>query len=200
MKEIVIATKNKGKAREFKTFFAKGNIVAKSLLEMERFTPDIEETGKTFEENAALKAEGISRYLDIPVLADDSGLIIDALDGRPGVYSARYAGEDKDDKANMAKVLEELKNTPMDKRTARFICMLAIAIPGKETLFRTGYCEGRIAFEEMGVNGFGYDPIFIPEGYSKTLAELLPEEKNQISHRKNAIDQLEGLLGDLSHV
>ena len=191
MKQIIIATKNQGKAKEFKDFFAKKSIEALSLLDLDQSTPDVEETGSTFEENAALKAEQIATLLDIPVLADDSGLMIDALDGRPGLFSARYAGQPKDDKANINKVLEELKEVSEDKRTARFICVLAVAIPGEATTFRTGYCEGKITFSEKGENGFGYDPIFIPDGYEVTMAELNPEVKNQISHRRNAIIQLE---------
>ncbi|RDW16267.1 non-canonical purine NTP pyrophosphatase [Oceanobacillus arenosus] len=190
MKKIVIATKNKGKIAEFKQFFSKNNVEVVSLLDLED-APDIEETGKTFEENAALKAEEISRRFNIAVLSDDSGLIIDALDGRPGIFSARYAGEPTDDKANIRKVLGELSEVPEAERTARFICVLAIAVPDKETVFYQGYCKGTIGHTEIGENGFGYDPIFIPDGYTQTMAELPPEEKNKISHRKNAISQLE---------
>lgn len=197
MTEIIIATKNKGKAKEFKDFFAPYHMKAKSLLDFEENLPDVEETGTTFKENAALKAEQISEILHTPVLADDSGLIIDALDGRPGVYSARYAGEEKNDQANVDKVLEELINIPAENRNARFICVLAIASPKEETIFRTCYCEGKISFTQRGENGFGYDPIFIPDGFTKTMAELSAEEKNRISHRKNAMHQLEDWLHNL---
>lgn len=190
MKKIMIATKNKGKIAEFKQFFSKNNVEVVSLLDLED-APDIEETGKTFEENAALKAEEISRRFNIAVLSDDSGLIIDALDGRPGIFSARYAGEPTDDKENIKKVLGELSEVPTAERTARFICVLAIAVPDQETVFYKGYCEGTIGHTEKGENGFGYDPIFIPNGYTTTMAELSPDEKNKISHRKNAISQLE---------
>ncbi|SFD58872.1 XTP/dITP diphosphohydrolase [Lentibacillus persicus] len=189
MKELVIATKNKGKAKEFKSFFAEYGINAISLLELNEEIDDIEETGSTFEENAALKAEQISRLLQKPVLADDSGLVIDALDGRPGIYSARYAGEPKNDQANIEKVLHELKDTT--ERSARFVCILAVAVPGEDTLFKKGYCEGKIATAQAGENGFGYDPVFIPDGYTQTMAELSAEEKNKISHRRNAIKALE---------
>lgn len=191
MKEIIIATKNEGKAKEFKTLFDRYGIKAVSLLDLPQDLPDIEETGSTFEENAALKSEGIANILNIPVMADDSGLEIDALDGKPGIFSARYAGEPKDDKKNIQKVLEELKNVPEADRTARFVCVLSISIPGEKTIYKKGYCEGSIAIEEKGNHGFGYDPIFIPKGYSHTMAELTPEEKNKISHRKNAMVQLE---------
>lgn len=191
MKEVIIATKNAGKAKEFKELFGRYHINAISLLDLDQELPDIEETGSTFEENAALKSEGIATILNIPVIADDSGLIIDELDGRPGIFSARYAGEPKDDKRNIQKVLEELKNVSTEKRTARFVCVLSVSIPGAPSIFTKGYCEGTITTDERGSNGFGYDPIFIPKGYDKTLAELEPEEKNKISHRKNAMDQLE---------
>src|SRR5699024_2762772 len=150
---------------------------------------DVEETGETFEENARLKAEQISSLLHEPVLADDSGLIIDALDGRPGVYSARYAGLSKNDQDNNRKVLDELKDVPMENRTARFVCVLAVARPSKETFFVRGICEGKIAYSEIGINGFGYDPIFIPEGYSTTMSDISSEEKNQISNRGRAISE-----------
>src|SRR5699024_6372743 len=191
MKRIVIATKNPGKAKEFKTLFAKYDMNAVSLPELSREIEDIDETGTTFEENAALKAEQIAKLLQTPVLADDSGLEIDALDGRPGVFSARYAGEPKDDMKNIDKVLDELQHIEDADRTARFVCVLAVSIPGESTLFKKGYCEGRIADTQAGDNGFDYDPIFIPNGYTETMAQLSPDEKNRISHRRNAIRQLE---------
>jgi XTP/dITP diphosphohydrolase len=198
MKELIIATKNKGKAEEFKIMFAKYGIKAISLLELEQDIPDIEETGSTFKENAALKSEEIMKLLNIPVMADDSGLMIDTLDGRPGIYSARYAGEPKDDQANIDKVLKELENVQEPDRTARFVCVLSVSIPGQPTMFKKGVCEGRIAFTERGSNGFGYDPIFIPNGYDQTMAELGPELKNKISHRHHAMVQLEEWIQNLS--
>lgn len=196
MKQIIVATKNEGKAKEFKKFFSAFRIDAVSLLDLPDSIPDVEETGDTFEENAALKAEAIANLLDVPTLSDDSGLVIDALNGRPGIYSARYAGEAKNDKANVKKVLEELKNVPAEERTARFVCVLAIAAPNQQTFFCKGTCEGTIAFAPAGSNGFGYDPIFIPNGYNQTMAQLLPDEKNKISHRRNAIAQLENWMND----
>jgi len=191
VKEIIIATKNPGKAKEFKDFFKTYHIQATSLLDFKDLIDDVEETGTTFKENAALKAKQMASLLNKPVLADDSGLMIDALNGRPGVYSARYAGEPTNDQANIKKVLQELKDIPKENRTARFVCVLAIAGPGMETIFRTGYCEGEIAMDEKGSYGFGYDPIFIPEGHTKRMAELKPEEKNEISHRSHAVAELE---------
>lgn len=191
MKEIIIATKNNGKAKEFRDFFSVYGIQATSLLDLTKDIPDIEETGTTFSENAALKAEQISELLEVPVLADDSGLEINALNGEPGIYSARYAGEPKNDQANIDMVLAKLSDVPKERRTARFVCVLAVATPGKETIFHKGTCEGIIATTQKGNNGFGYDPIFIPNGAQKTMAELLPSEKSQISHRKNAIIKLD---------
>lgn len=191
MKKIIIATKNEGKVREFKDFFNKYGIQVQSLLDLSDPIPDIEETGDTFEENAALKAEQIASIYQQPVLADDSGLMVDALGGQPGIYSARYAGEEKSDSKNNEKLLRELEIIPDSKRTAKFICVLAIAFPEGETIFRTGYVEGKIGFEPIGNYGFGYDPIFIPEGYNQTMAELPPEVKNEISHRSHAIRKLD---------
>lgn len=198
MNEIIVATKNKGKAKEFKYFFNLFNIRAYSLLDLTTDIPDVEETGNTFQENAQLKAEQICTFLDTPVIADDSGLAIDALNGRPGIYSARYAGENKSDQDNIEKVLEELKGIPEDKRTARFVCVLALARPNDQTIYRTGTCEGTIAYTTIGTNGFGYDPIFIPEGYTKTMAQLTAQEKNTISHRSHAIKQLKLWLEEYS--
>lgn len=196
MKDIIIATHNPGKAEEFKDFFAHYDIKAQSLLDIPDDLPDIEETGHTFSENAALKAEGIASIVKQPVLADDSGLMIDALDGRPGIYSARYAGEEKNDEANIQKVLNELKGVNIDNRTARFICVLALARPNEETIFKTGYCEGAIGFTTVGTKGFGYDPIFIPKGYERTMAEMSMTEKGRLSHRSAAMAQLETWLRD----
>lgn len=191
MKKWLIATKNKGKVEDFRHLFVKYNIEIISLLDLEEPVEDVEETGTTFEENAILKAEAISELLNMPVLADDSGLEIDSLDGRPGVYSARYAGEDKDDTKNLHKVLKEMEDVPDEKRTGRFVCVLAVASPGEETITKRGTCEGKIIREPIGTNGFGYDPIFQPDNTEKTMAELSAAEKNEISHRGNALKKLE---------
>lgn len=194
MKEIVIATKNSGKAKEFIGFFKKHNIHAISLLDLKEPIDDIEETGSTFKENAVIKSEQISSILKKPVLGDDSGLVIDALDGDPGIYSARYAGFPSDDQANMSKVIQKLQNVPLAKRTARFVCVLSISELGKQPVFYKGYCEGKIGFTPKGTNGFGYDPIFIPDGFTQTMAELSFREKNNLSHRGQALKQLEKAL------
>ncbi|MDC3412567.1 XTP/dITP diphosphatase [Terrihalobacillus insolitus] len=194
MKKIMIATKNEGKVKEFKQLFLKYGVDVISLLDMEEDIPDVEETGTTFEQNAALKAETISAVLNIPVIADDSGLEIRALEGRPGVYSARYAGTSKNDRANLDKVLTELTGVPDENRAARFVCVIAVAQPGKSTFTKRGTCEGKIGLHPTGKHGFGYDPIFIPNEYNRTMAQLSADEKNAISHRRNALSQLEDWL------
>ncbi|WP_108669396.1 XTP/dITP diphosphatase [Peribacillus acanthi] len=196
MKTILIATKNRGKAKEFDEIFKPMGYQVLTLLDMTEDL-DVEETGITFEENAILKAETISKYFGIPVLADDSGLIIDALEGRPGVFSARYAGPEKDDLANMDKVLSEMKGIKGNDRTARFHCSLALALPDRKTITTFGTVEGYIAEEPAGTNGFGYDPIFYVPTYDKTMAQLTSEEKNNISHRHNAIQKLKRIMNEL---
>jgi XTP/dITP diphosphohydrolase len=196
VKEVIIATKNAGKAKEFQSLFAEKGIEVKSLLDFDN-VPDINETGKTFVENAVLKAEAIANYFNKIVIADDSGLAVDALDGKPGVYSARYAGEQKNDQANIEKVLAELKGVPFEQRTARFHCALAVAIPQGRTVVVEGTCEGYITEEARGTNGFGYDPIFYVPDKQKTMAELSKEEKNKISHRANALKELQKVWNEL---
>ncbi|MEH7019341.1 XTP/dITP diphosphatase [Priestia megaterium] len=193
MREIIIATKNAGKVKDFETLFSPKRFKVKSLLDFPGIE-DVEETGVTFAENATLKAEAISSALNKPVIADDSGLAIDALNGEPGVYSARYAGENKDDNANIEKVLQKLNDVPFEKRTARFHCALAIAVPGKRTEIVEGTCEGHILEEKRGENGFGYDPIFFVEKWRCSMAELTKGQKNQISHRANALKKLAPLI------
>ncbi|MDQ0161152.1 XTP/dITP diphosphatase [Bacillus alveayuensis] len=201
MKELIIASKNEGKVREFKEMLEPKGFKVLSLLDLNE-APDVEETGKTFEENAILKAETISNMLKKPVIADDSGLSIDALNGEPGVYSARYAGNEKNDEKNIEKVLEKLKGVPHEQRTARFQCVLALAIPGQKTITVEGVCEGIITKQPIGQNGFGYDPIFYVQEKGKTMAQLEKKEKNQISHRANALKKLEKIInhwGEFNH-
>ncbi len=193
MKEAIIATHNPGKVKEFKEILEPRGYDVKSLAEI-GFTEEIEETGHTFEENAIMKAEAVAKALNKMVIADDSGLSIDNLGGRPGVYSARYAGEQKDDQANIEKVLSELKGIEKEQRTARFRCALAVSIPGEETKTVEGHVEGYIAEEPRGEYGFGYDPIFIVKDKDKTMAELTSDEKNKISHRADALKKLSKLL------
>ena len=195
MKQVVIATKNKGKAKDFEALFHPFGYDVVTMFEV---APDleIEETGTTFEENAILKAETLANLLGKIVIADDSGLMVDALNGEPGVYSARYAG-DHDDEANMVKLLANMKDVPEEERTARFCCALAIAGPNMETATVFGTCEGVIAHEKKGTNGFGYDPVFYVPALEKHMAELTAEEKGAISHRGNAIRKLALQLAEL---
>lgn len=189
MKEIIIATKNKGKAKDFEELLEPMGYKVLTLHDVAPYM-DVEETGETFEENAILKAEAIAQELQATVIADDSGLEIDALDGEPGVYSARYSGEEKNDDSNIDKVLQKLVQIPDDEKTARFRCVLALASPGKETIIFEGTCEGLITDERKGDNGFGYDPIFYVPALEKTMAEMKPSEKAAVSHRGNAIREL----------
>lgn len=197
VKKLIIATKNQGKAKEFVTLFSPLGYKVLTMLDLEDAI-DVEETGTTFEENAILKAEALSKQYNTMVIADDSGLIIDALGGRPGVYSARYAGEEKSDEANIDKVLEELQGVPSEQRTARFYCALAIAAPDKETITVAGRVEGIITSDRRGENGFGYDPIFYVPSFNRTMAQLQSSEKNAISHRANALKNLQAELHQFS--
>ena len=191
-KTIMIATGNMGKAKEFEKMFAKAGYQIKTMKDFPEL-PEVQESGQTFEENARLKAETIANILQCPVLADDSGLTVDALGGMPGIYSARFAGEQKSDASNNAKLLHELTDVADENRTAQFHCTLVFAAPQKESLVVEGIWNGRIARIPRGENGFGYDPLFIVDGLEKTSAELTPEEKNAISHRGQAMKKLDGL-------
>lgn len=188
--EILIATNNAGKGKEFEALFAKKGFKVKTLRDFPEI-PEVEETGVTFEENARLKAETIARTLNMLVLADDSGLKVDALDGAPGVFSARYAGEFKSDAANNAKLLHELTDVSKEERTAQFHCTLALALPGKDSLVVEGEVQGLILTIPKGDNGFGYDPLFFVESKGKTMAELSQEDKNTLSHRAAALEKLD---------
>lgn len=198
MKKIVVATRNKGKIREIEAVL---NGLPFQVLSLDEFppVPDAVEDGATFEENAAIKALYYHKHTGYPCLADDSGLEVDALGGEPGVYSARYAGEECDDAANNAKVLEKLGDTPAEKRTGRFRCVLAFADEGKTLLTAEGSCEGIILRGPKGDGGFGYDPLFYVPDLKTTLADIPMEEKNKISHRgkalRNLVEKLRGLAG-----
>ena len=188
-KELVIATKNTGKAKEFASIFEPKGYTVKTLLDFPELE-DVDETGHTFEENARLKAETIAERLQKIVLADDSGLCVDALEGQPGVYSARFAGNQKSDAANNAKLLAELGELPSDKRSAHFHCCLVMAAPNHESLVVEGICNGEIAKFPSGDGGFGYDPLFFVPEIQKTFGQLSREEKNTISHRAKAVNLL----------
>lgn len=186
--QILIATKNEGKLKEFKQIFTAKGIEVLSLKDVDEDV-DVQENGLTFEENARLKADSYAKTIGIPVLADDSGLEIDALNGRPGIFSARYAG-DHNDAANNAKVLTELGGVPDEKRTAIFHTTVVVRKPDGTELVANGNLRGRILSVPRGDNGFGYDPLFYVEEKQKTLAQMTREEKNQISHRALAIQDL----------
>ncbi|MCL5072578.1 MAG: RdgB/HAM1 family non-canonical purine NTP pyrophosphatase [Actinobacteria bacterium] len=197
--KIVIATKNKGKIKEIKSFFS--DLPEIELLTFEDFEnfPDIDEGSLSFIENATLKAKSISKFTNTIALADDSGLVVDALCGEPGVKSSRYAGENATDEENRQKLLDKLKShSSLKDRTARFVCEMVLWDPGKGLLkTSSGVCEGYIEFTEKGSGGFGYDPLFIPIGHdshNKTMAELSRREKNVISHRGKALKNLKYFL------
>ena len=188
MTKILIATKNDGKAREYLKLFEPKGIEVITLKDLNEQV-EIIENGKTFSENALIKAQTLTDKLNIPVLADDSGLVVDALNGAPGIYSARYAG-DHDDEANNKKLLEALKKVPDEKRTAHFHCSIVATAPDKTPLEANGDVYGLIAHEKHGEDGFGYDPLFYYPEFGKTFGEIGMEEKNKVSHRAKATENL----------
>jgi XTP/dITP diphosphohydrolase len=186
MKHLVVATRNKGKILEINALLAGFVDRVSSAADFADF-PETIEDGATFEENALKKAREAARFTGLPALADDSGLVVDALGGRPGVYSARYAGEGADDAANNARLLSECQDVPDDQRQAAFVCVLAFVTPeGTEQLF-AGRVAGRILAAPRGEGGFGYDPLFLVDGFDRSMAELELAEKNVVSHRARAI-------------
>ena len=191
---VVVATSNSGKLVEIESALAVPGWEFVAASELGR-APDVEETGETFLENALLKAEAYRSVFDLPALADDSGLEVDALGGAPGVRSARYAGEEATDAENNARLLAELEGTPEGGRRARFRCVIALVDAGGAVITADGTCEGRIGAAPRGSGGFGYDPLFLPDdGGGRTMAELELAEKNRISHRGRALMALRELL------
>ncbi|CCI85265.1 nucleoside-triphosphatase [Lactobacillus pasteurii DSM 23907 = CRBIP 24.76] len=190
MKEILFATNNQGKVRELKEAFktAGVDLIVKTNADLDQ-VPYVAETGFTFEANAKLKAHALAEYAGMPTIADDSGLMVDALNGEPGVRSARYAGEEHNDAHNNAKLLAELGGTPEEKRTAKFNTTIVVSMPGHfdRDLVVSGQCEGRILSVPRGQDGFGYDPLFYVPDKQKTFAQMTTDEKNEISHRGRAI-------------
>ena len=191
--KLLLASRNRHKIEELEQMLAGLKIEVISLEDVADM-PLIEEDGKTFSENASKKARLTAMHTGFTCLADDSGLVVDALGGHPGVYSARFAGEEADDRKNNRKLLQMLQGVDGEKRQARFICVIASSDPQGHICTVEGKCEGRIHYEERGKGGFGYDPLFIPEGYSQTFAELSREEKNRISHRGQALLKARTLL------
>jgi XTP/dITP diphosphohydrolase len=189
--EIVVATNNRGKAAEFERLFAQSGLKPLTLTDL-GVQLTIAEDGESYEENARLKAHEALRLTGRPSLGDDSGIEVDALGGAPGLKSARFAGDDANDAANRRLLLERLGDR--QERTARFRCVLVAALAEGEELTAEGVCEGEIAREERGDLGFGYDPIFVPEGLDLTMAELPPAKKDEISHRGRAVREMLRLL------
>ncbi len=192
--KIVAATQNSHKIAEIGEITKDFGMELISMADAGLAGFDIDETGSSFEENSLLKAEAVCRLSGEAAIADDSGLCVDALDGAPGIYSARFAGEHGDDAANRAKLLNLLKGVPKEERTARFVCAITLLYPDGRKLVANGCCEGHIAFEERGEGGFGYDCIFVPEGGDRSFGEYSAEEKNAVSHRHNALVRLRALL------
>lgn len=196
MKQIILATKNKNKLVEVKAVL--GNDYEVLSMEDIGIDVDVEENGTTFEENATIKAEAICKICGKPVMADDSGLEIDYLDKKPGVLSARFLGHDTSYDIKNAKILEMLEDVPEEKRTARFVCSIAVAFPDRDTVVVRDTIEGIIGYESAGENGFGYDPIFYVPELKKTTAQLSMEEKNKISHRGKALVKMANKLKDMN--
>lgn len=196
--KVLLATQNRGKVKELQELIAGEDIEVISLGDLEEWE-EVEETGATFAENAAMKARIAAQRTGLVSIADDSGLEVDAIQGAPGVYSARYAGEPKDDEKNNDKLLKELEDVPEEQRTARFRCALVVASPTGEEFLTEGVVEGRILNERRGKEGFGYDPLFYLPDFGRTMAQLNLSQKNKISHRAQAFRQVVPLLMELAH-
>ncbi len=189
--KLIIATGNQNKVREMREILTGHEVLSQAEAGI---LCDVEETGTTFEENAVLKASQICRLCNLPTIADDSGIVVDALGGAPGIYSARYAGEHATDEDRNKKLLDALKNVPDAQRTGRFVCAIAIVFPDGETHTFRGECEGLIARAPKGGHGFGYDPLFYYPPFGCTLGEADPAQKNKVSHRYRALQKLDAFL------
>lgn len=197
MKKLIFATGNENKMKEIRMILADCGYEIQSMKEA-GIDIDIVEDGKTFEENAIIKAEAIRNVANCLVLADDSGLEVDYLDKAPGIYSARFMGEDTSYRIKNKAIIDKLEGVPDSERTARFVCAIAAAFPDGRTITRRGTIEGIIGYEERGKNGFGYDPIFFLPDRGVSTAELSPEEKNEISHRGNALRLIKEVIDENS--
>src|ERR1041384_4170426 len=198
MRTLLIATRNRGKLKEIKKLL---DHLPVKIIDLSQYPliETVEESGDTFADNASLKASGYARQAGVLTLADDSGLMVDALDGRPGVHSARYAGEGASDGEKTEKLLQALEGVPQSQRGAQFVSVIAIAqSEGKIVNLSVGECKGQIASEPRGDRGFGYDPIFIPEGFMVTFGQLAAHEKNRISHRARALIKAAAFLRALT--
>ncbi|WP_080804122.1 XTP/dITP diphosphatase [Desulfamplus magnetovallimortis] len=187
MNILVLATRNKGKTREMRDMLKGFPVEIKNLDDFGPI-PEIEEDGDTFDDNAYKKASFAARVLGYPAMADDSGLVVDALDGKPGVHSARFAGENATDQMNVAKLIEDMQD--IENRRAAFECVISIAVPTGAALTYEGRCEGELLESPRGENGFGYDPLFYYPDFGKTFAEVSMEEKSLVSHRGKALQQV----------
>ncbi|MFB4281092.1 RdgB/HAM1 family non-canonical purine NTP pyrophosphatase [Nonomuraea sp. MTCD27] len=192
--KIVLATRNAGKIAELRRILSGFEIVG---LEEFPSIGEVAETGVTFEENALLKAHAVAQQSGLPAVADDSGLCVDVLNGMPGVFSARWAGRHGDDRANLELLLAQISDVPAGKLTAHFACAAVLALPSGEHRVVEGTLPGRLVTTPRGSNGFGYDPIFVPDGEERTTAEMAPEEKDAISHRGRAFRALAPIVRDL---
>jgi len=198
MKRIVVASANKGKLKEIWEILSDMSVELVSMGDLWNPVPDIEENGTTFFDNAFIKATWVYKKSGMWSLADDSGLEVDFLNGEPGVFSARYAGKQGDSAANNRKLLDALKDVSIEKRTARFRCVIVLKTGENSFVTADGTCEGTIGFAPSGNEGFGYDPLFIPAGEKHTMAEISSEKKNTISHRGNALKKLREKIDELS--
>ncbi|MBM6991289.1 XTP/dITP diphosphatase [Mobilibacterium timonense] len=196
MEKVVLASRNKGKIKEIGDVLGKFGMTVVSRDDYGIDAFEVEETGETFEENSYIKAKAILDIAGVPTIADDSGLEVDCLNGAPGVYSARFAGEGCTPHDNNVKLLGLLKGIPYEERTARFVSVITMLFPDGRKLVARGECPGHIAEDFRGEGGFGYDPIFIPEGRDETFGEMSAEEKNAISHRGRSLARLEEMLGE----
>ncbi|MGE5380577.1 MAG: XTP/dITP diphosphatase [Methylocystaceae bacterium] len=197
MSRVLLATRNEKKRQELAKILSDKGIDVLSLRDYPEI-PDVEETGETFADNALLKARAVCAYTGLTTLADDSGLEVDFLGGQPGVYSARFAGKAHDDKLNNQKLLALLGEVPTAARSARFRCVIAIVTPEGKEYLTSGQVEGLIGETEVGKNGFGYDPLFIPAGYNQAFGELDESIKNRISHRGRAITLAAAILREVA--
>ncbi len=194
METIVAASRNKHKIEEIEAITKKYGMSIISRDDAGVPKVEIEEDGETFEENSYKKAYEIMKMCGKTTIADDSGLMVDYLGGAPGVYSARFAGEDGNDEKNNEKLIHLLEDVPYKERRAKFVSVITMVFPDGESLVARGECHGHIIDAPVGENGFGYDPLFVPDGFQRTFAQLSPEEKNEISHRAKALVELEKLL------
>lgn len=196
--KLVLATRNRDKLAELRRILEAGRVPV-TVSDLDEFpgTPEVAETGITFEENALLKARAVAAFTGLPAVADDSGLCVDALNGMPGVLSARWSGRHGDDEANLRLVLGQMADTPADRRSAHFECAAALVLPSGAEHVTEGVVEGWLTDAPRGTNGFGYDPIFVPEGYELTTAQMNPDEKDKISHRGRALRALAPVIAAL---